>query len=452
MIALLLVGQALAEDLLPLDLTTVLTSVETLHPLIAAESTRVDAAEGEVLAARGGFDPVFKEKLTWTPTGYYSYVKNAGWVEQPTAAWGTTLFAGWDLGVGEIPAYDGEYETPPLGEIYAGVDVPLLRDGPIDRRRQAIGKAKLEVDAAEASVQVRTLDLLRQSVYRYADWVAAGQRLHVAEGLLALAETRDAQFRGRESVGDLAAFDRKDNERLVVQRRGRQIEARRAFEKAQLDLSLFLRDAEGRPLLAPLDAIPDAFPDLGAAPPTPEAAALEQRPEFARLEAQRAQVAWDARLARNQTLPALDVLAQATVDPTGYEPVEVQVGLAIDVPIPMRTARGRADVASAGLSRIDLELTFQRDRVRADVADALSALQALDERITQLEAEHTLAHELEVGERRRYELGDSNLIFVNTREIATADADAAVIMAHAERLRAEADLRAAVGSFGVPAP
>ncbi len=444
MTAILLCALARAGE--PLALSAVLASVADLHPQLAAESLRVDAAEGEVLAARGAFDPVLRDKASWTPLGEYSYLVNTSRIDVPTTAWGTTLYAGHSLGIGKIPDYDGEYATPSLGEVFAGIDVPLLRDGGTDRARLAVGKARFEVDAARAGVGARVIELERQAVYRYADWAAAGQRLRIAEELLALAEERGAWFRSREESGDIAAFDTLDNDRLVVQRRTREVEARRAFEKAQIELGLFWRGPDGRPVLAPLDAVPDTFPTLSPPPDDALAHGLSARPELARLDALRSQIALDARWARNQQLPALDVLGQVTVDPTGAEPLEVDSGVGFELPVLLRAARGRAEVAAVNGLRVERELELQRDRIAADVADARSAMLAADERIGQLAAELDLARALERGEVRRYELGESNLLFVNVREVATADAESALVLAHADRLRAEADRLAASGA------
>ena len=53
---------------------------------------------------------------------------------------------------------------------------------------------------------------------------------------------------------------------------------------------------------------------------------------------------------------------------------------------------------------------------------------------------------MEQAERRKFDLGDSNLLLVNLREQATADAAFLEVVAKQEYFRARADLRAAIAS------
>jgi hypothetical protein len=63
----------------------------------------------------------------------------------------------------------------------------------------------------------------------------------------------------------------------------------------------------------------------------------------------------------------------------------------------------------------------------------------------------TINEALEQSERRKYELGNSNILVVNLREQATADAEALVVDAEAEYHRAWADYRATLALDAVGA-
>lgn len=58
--------------------------------------------------------------------------------------------------------------------------------------------------------------------------------------------------------------------------------------------------------------------------------------------------------------------------------------------------------------------------------------------------------EVPEGERRRFDLGDSNLIFVNQREIAAAEAQVARVDAWADAQKAGVDLRWAQAALASP--
>jgi hypothetical protein len=94
--------------------------------------------------------------------------------------------------------------------------------------------------------------------------------------------------------------------------------------------------------------------------------------------------------------------------------------------------------ALANLARLDAELRFARDRVRTEILDSASALQAALDVLQVVQGEVLVARELEQAERDRFALGDSTQFLVNLRELATADAAVREIAAIAEAHKARA--------------
>ncbi|HNN52970.1 MAG TPA: hypothetical protein PKO07_18200, partial [Pseudomonadota bacterium] len=84
-----------------LQLSEVIESVRRSYPLIVAALADKRAAEGELQAARGGFDPVLKTRGDITPIGAYPNGRFEIGVEQPTPLWGAQLFAGYRVSVGD---------------------------------------------------------------------------------------------------------------------------------------------------------------------------------------------------------------------------------------------------------------------------------------------------------------------------------------------------------------
>ena len=162
-LALLLVPPVAAAQAAPLELPAVLASVERHHPLVAAADRDRDAADGELLAAEGGFDPQWRTRAAVAPVGYYNPLTVDTSIVQPTRLWGATLFAGWRLGEGlsytGIPIYDGKSETNTLGEVRAGLSVPLWRNGPIDRARANVRRAELGRTVAALGAQQQRLEI-----------------------------------------------------------------------------------------------------------------------------------------------------------------------------------------------------------------------------------------------------------------------------------------------------
>jgi outer membrane protein TolC len=101
---------------------------------------------------------------------------------------------------------------------------------------------------------------------------------------------------------------------------------------------------------------------------------------------------------------------------------EVKAGLRIEIPLATRTQRGRIDFYEARERKLEFTETFLRERIRADVQDALNALEIAKDRVDVVGREVKVSDDLARGELKRFELGDSNLIFVNLREQNFADA------------------------------
>ena len=330
----------------------------------------------------------------------------------------------------------------------------VLRNGPIDRRRANQARAELGQQLAGMALSQQRFEVSRLAAFRYWDWVAAGRRREIARSLLKLASDRDAQLATRAKAGDVPLFDRQDNQRALAQREALLVSAQRGVEQASFELSLYLRDAQGQPLTPEETRLPPTFPEPDGS--VSERAnvdeALARRPDVQRVIAQRKQQEIEVTFQKNQLLPALDVGLTYTQD-IGDTPrpelvplakPELEVFALLEVPLLYRAPLGRIQTARAALARLDAQFQLARDRVTIDVRDALSALRAAQERITFTRQEVEISLQLERGERMRFELGDSTLLFVNLREQAAAEARLREIDALNDFYRSMAALRVAL--------
>lgn len=442
----------------PLDLATVLASVERHHPLVAAAERDRDIADAELRAAEGSFDPQWRTRAAVTPVGYYNPLTLDTSIVQPTRLWGATLFAGWRLGEGlsytGIPIYDGKFETNPFGELRAGLMVPLWRNGPIDRARANIQRAEQGRTVAAMGALQQRLELARLGASRFWEWVAAGRRLAIARSLYQLAADRNAALAERTARGDLPAQERTDNLRAVAQREGAVVSARRSLEQSSIELSIYLRDAAGEPRVAAPEELPAALPEPAPLDPAcvsrSARAAQTARPEPRRFEAQRERERIERDYFENQQRPAIDVTVAASHDlgagPQSRQGPVLEAGLMLDIPLLNRVATGRTRAAEAAMSRAEEQRRLALDRVAADVRDAASALEAARERVGVARREVAAAHEVAELERQRLSLGDGNILAVNLREVAEAEASVREIDALLEWQRAAAAWRFATGT------
>lgn len=443
--------KAITSEILRLD--QIVSSTLEHHPALKGELQERVAADADLLSAQGAFDPSIKGEALSYATGGYSGNYGSAYVEQPLEFYGSKVMAGYRLGGGIFPTYDNYYETNSGGEAGVGVEVPLLRDGPIDRRRANIERSVSGQTVADSLIEQRRIDLARAAALTYWDWTAARNKVAVYRRLLHDAEERDRQIAERVAKGDLPDFDRVDNQRAVQQRRAQLLAAERAVKGSEFSLSLFYRDERGAPrsveALKALERIPMPLYPIERSIDGPVAEATAARPEFKNIRAQSEQNEVELRLARNQILPRLDVRVFSANDygtgDTRREETEVKAGLRLEIPLATRTQEGRLDFYEAKQSKLAFTETFLKERIRADVQDTLNALEVAKSRVEVVRSEVQAARELAIGERRRFELGDSNLIFVNLREQNAADAEVREIEALQDYQKAYVTYEAILG-------
>lgn len=442
-----------------LTLGEVLESVRQFHPDIISARLGVEAAEGQALAALGNFDTRWRTSGAATPEGYYQYRRLDTVVEQPTPLWGTRLFAGWRLGVGNIPDYYGFYDTLDRGEVRAGLEVPLWRDGPIDKARAELAKARLYREVAETDLGADLLLLQLEGAALYWDWVASGRLLVIQRQLLDLAVQRNEQLKRRVAVGDIPEVEQVENERVLRLREADVVAARRKLEQAALKLAIYLRDSQGEPVLVGEERLPPGgLPSPGPVPSLEEeywvTEAQRNRPELRNVKLKQDIAGVEVDLARNQLAPAINVGATVSRDigegSRTLAPTEVLATVRLDIPLQAWGPRGRIDMAVAERAAVQAKARLVQDKVRVEVRDAISALRAALQRLELAREAAQIAQRLAEAERKSFELGNTTLLIVNLREQLAADAESSVVRALVDYHRSVAELMRAAGAPPVP--
>lgn len=277
--------------------------------------------------------------------------------------------------------------------------------------------------------------------------------------LVKLAVERDAQLKAKADVGLTANIERVDNQQNIAFRNGLFVQSQGAFQQATIDLSLFLRDASGTPTLAGMERLPlfpneikqmkldrfDAFVQK----------ALDQRPEPQRLRLQRDRVTVDLRLAENQNMASMNATLAGAQDvgygksplsgPNGLDRSSLNAGLALQLPLQQREAKGKIVVANAQLAQLNQQLRHTEDLVRAEVQDTYSALERAFEFYQQAKKRVELAKLVANAEREQLLLGRSDVLRVTLREQAAFEADIIEISSQQDFFRAQAEFRIALG-------
>lgn len=433
-------------------LRDVLRSVQRAYPLVEAARAEARAAQAQARGASGAFDPRVRGRATRIPLGQYPYTRADLEVVQPTPFRGAEFFGGWRYGQGSIPDYYGELRTLSLGEFRAGLNLPLWRNGSIDKARAALNRTRLGEEIAEQGVVEAQLKAARDGAQRYWEWVAAGQRVQVVQELIGIARVRDVAIARRVEQGDIPELDRTENLRALLQREGQLVASERDLQEAALALSLYLRNETGQPVVPSREWLPAAFPEAEPVEALVGGVRLEavlaRHPELRQLSRKREQLAITRELAENQTAPLIDLVVGVSKDvgegvPARGRP-QLETGLTLELPTLNRVATGEERAAQAALARADAQLQLEREVVAVEVRDAVSAVAAARIRIDVAQREAEFASRLVEGEERRFKLGDTTLLFVNLREQQVVEARLRVVEALSDYFKAVAALRAAL--------
>ncbi|MFZ4731526.1 MAG: TolC family protein [Pirellulales bacterium] len=454
-------GGAVDERDEPLLLAEVLRSVQLHYPLLQAIERERGIASGRLTTAMGAFDTnVGMSGNALAPGTYENYRSDFGLTQLfPTA--GISAFGGFRTGYGDFTTYNLAQKTATGGEWRGGVTMPLARNRDIDRPRATRDQARLDISLAEPVIERSRLDYMRGAARNYWSWLGNGERLDATEELVELAVERDTALETRVQRGAAANIERIDNLQNIALRNGLVVKADRSLQQSTIDLSLFLRDDGGRPLLASRRRIRAMAKPVAPDRTTFDAAlsrALAERPEFARLALQREKLVVERRFAANQVQPVIDGQLVGNQDaafgksplsgPDGLDRQVLQASLVFQLPAQRRDARGRLQTIDSQLIQLDRQLQYAEDNVRAEVQDAFSLLERAYEFHKQAVRQAELATLVARAEREQLRLGRSDILRVTLREQAKFDAQILEILARQEYWRAESDLRAADTSLG----
>jgi len=440
----------------PIALEQVVTAIYQSYPLLRLALLDRDIAAGENVTAQGEWDFKIYADSNNTPEGFYKTYRQAVGFEQPLYG-GGSLFGRYRIGRGSFEPWYLERQTNDGGEFRLGLSVPLWQNRTIDERRAQLWRTAYGRDLVEPEIRTQLLVFIRDGSIAYWEWVGSGRQLIYAEQLLKLAQDRDAQLRRQVEQGDRPEADLTDNERLIVSRRVKRLDALRKFQSNSAKLSLYLRMPDGSPFVPAMELLPAGFPE-----PSPIqrdalgsdiAFAQSRRPEILALDVQRQILNVDLCQAQNLTQPELDGYIANSQDvgaPTSIKRDksrnETEAGVYFSVPLQRRKAFGKITAVEAKIAQLNAKRQFASDKISVEVQAAVIALDTAYQAIDQARQAVRLNEEMERFELIRLDKGDSDFLRLNLREQATFDARTAEIDALLRYFEALSEYRAAVAA------
>lgn len=420
-------AQAVTDTLLKLMPDEYLALVRNFHPVMKQAGYLVSGAEAFLLANRGMFDPSVyfsSDQKTFGGTSYFNYTN----AELKIPTWfGVDLMAG-------IESNNGLRMTQSITEgqsSYAGFKVPLAKNLLMDKRRAALQQAKLLVNQSKAERLLAVNDLMFDAISAYWNWVLEYQVYKLLTEAVRINQIRYEGIRITVEQGDRAGVDSTEALTQLLTFQAQQNEALMRFINAGYELSNFLWTEDEKPVQIPGYLVPgvniDSInPFALAYQPLNDLLQLASaaHPKLQSFDFKLDALEVERRLKFQSLLPTIDLKYNALAK--GYEwwkgvgavtfNNNFKFGLDVGIPLFLRQGRGEYKAAKIKIQSTALDRDMTRliieNKVRQYFNEQINLLQQLRLQEQALEAyRKVLSVEL-----MKFELGESTLFLVNSRE------------------------------------
>jgi len=410
----------------------------TNHPLVRLANSLPDAARQELLQARGFFDPKLtsgfdrKQFGDASKPGSLYYNNWANELKVPVWLGGADFKLTYDRFTGA--RVNPEYQTPNAGLLGVGVSIPVGQGLLIDARRTALRQAQLLPSLADAE-RVKQINKIWLSAAKdYWNWYLAQQQVDLLREGFQLADARFRAVKQRVVLGDAAAIDSVEAHITVQDRQVQLEQALVTLQNARQIVSTYLWNEVEQPVELPAHAVPQtALQGLidESIYQTLSQRAAEQHPELLSLTLKIRQQLLEEQFRRAMLQPQLSVsgqlLSQATMATPearqlyGFGRNNYKVGFDFALPLFLRKERGKLRQVQIKTQQLRFDRTQTNRDVLNGVSTAYNDIKAIDRQLLlQIDAVRN-QQRLVQAEQQRFELGESSLFLVNTRETKLID-------------------------------
>ncbi len=395
--------------------------VQEQYPLIDLADIQTDLGEAALLQSKGAFDVQlgtdYSQKF-FSESNYYRIFNGGAQWQSPYAF---QLQAGVDLADGIYLNPERNFPSSGLG--YLGITMPLGKGLLMDKARAGLRDAELFQELQlQRRLQLRN-DIMAQALGAYFEWIQSEELYRTYQEIAETAEDRYGFVMKTYEGGDLAPIDTLEASMQWRQRRLELIAADNKRLSAEARIQNFISDFELQNWSAP------SFNQIAALWQNRSnefwTNTLLEHPKIIDLQIERERLLVDRRLARESLKPKVDIKYQwlnslnqiRTGDiNTTLSPNDYSWGISFSYPIPMRAARGKMQ-----LNKIkQFENQFKINQFRQELSARMNALLKIQSNFENIIGEYSILiddfRRLLQAERTLFEMGESSLFLVNTRE------------------------------------
>ncbi|MDX1651518.1 MAG: TolC family protein [Brumimicrobium sp.] len=419
------------DSLQTLGFDDYMTIVKKNHPLAKSAELKIEIGEAELLKSRGAFDPKAYTDMNqkyFKDDQYYSLL-DAG-LQIPT--WfGIELYSGFEQtgGINLNP----ERITPDNGLVYAGISVPLGKDLFIDERRNQLKQAKIYREITREDQRILLNKLLYSASNAYWDWFAAARSLSVYTEAVEIARIRFEGVKANALAGDAPFIDTVE---ALIQYQNRQISLQQAqleYDNKSALLNVYLWDEKEVPLeISDRIKAPSTEDVLSVIREVSEAERLDSlvgnHPEIVKAKLEVDQLEIQRRWNIEQLKPTLDLKYNALNEPIngnvieGYTVNNYNWGLTFSMPLFLRKSRGELNKTKVMIQDQKFQIENSTAYIRYTAQAALNTWKNTGQQLEIYTRNVNNTEKLLDGERQKFNVGESSLFLVNSREMSYINA------------------------------
>ena len=395
--------------------------VKKYHPLVKQADLKLNEAQANLMLARGAFDPKieveYNEKQFKT-SEYYSILNSS--FKIPTW-YGIELKAGFDNTEGIY--VNPENTLPNSGLTSLGIAVPIGQGLFINQRMTDIRKAKIARNLNAAERNLQAIEIIYEAAVSYMNWKRSFEEVKLYENYIQNALIRYKGIATLINEGDKPAIDSIEAGIVVKTRQLNLEDAKLKLTKAKLELSNYLWLENNIPLelndnLRPEDFLTNTIKEtlqINELAPID----LDNHPKIKALDAKIAMLKVDRKLKANALLPKLDLSYNYLSEPSyidNYRFEDYKIGLNFSFPLFLRKERGSLKLADLKIQDSEFNLQFERKNLENKIKSQQQEIVSLEK---QQEYNDKLVKDftkLLNAEDRLFEMGESSLFIINSRE------------------------------------
>ena len=394
------------------------------HPTVKKANLFPRDAEAEIMQAKGAFDPKltsYFDRKAFKGDDYYNRWDNI--LKIPTWS-GVDFKLGYERNTGK---YLLPEESPEL--IVVGLIVPIGQGLVIDARRNTLKQARLGRNYAEAERQKLINTTVYYAAKSYWDWWFSYQQLQLIREGYDLADKRFIATRERARVGEQATIDSVEAKITLQDREVSLQQAVIDLQNNRLALSNYLWSANEMPLELP----EDATPPLAGIRTVDETILLAlinqvklQHPEIQKLNVKIDQLFVEERFRKEMLKPIFNANFNFIADGFTSKPIydnknsfsldNHKLGFEFAMPLFLRKERGKLQQIRIKQQSTGFELNLTRREIMNDVYAAYNDVRNYEKQL-KIQEDATKNQDILVrAEQRKFDIGESTLFLINTRE------------------------------------